>query len=121
VESCTSSTHLNGPSRASYPVRLEARYRSLERRRKIAGSGTTVAMSSTGLVIASQHEVPFGLRIEIHLDWPSLLEAAIPLKLVVRGRVTLSEGLLFGVEFTTYQFRTKKSPVAKPAAFQQNA
>lgn len=78
-------------------------------------------MSSSSLVIASQHEVPFGLRIEIHLDWPSLLEATIPLKLVVTGRVTLSEGPLFGVEFSTYQFRTKKSRAAKPSAFQQSA
>jgi hypothetical protein len=101
--------------RARYPVRLPARYRTLDRKVEIAGAGFIVNMSSSGLLLTCQHEIKAGARLEVQVDWPSLLESSIPLQLVTSGRVIRSEPTAFAVEFASYQFRTLRSrPLPKP-------
>ena len=101
--------------RARYPVRLTARYRSLDHGQKLAGVGLTVNVSSNSLLVTCQHKVEFGTRLEVLINWPSLLESTFPLHLVATGRVIRSEGLTFALAFGQYQFRTMKSqPLPKP-------
>ena len=101
--------------RARYPVRLPARYRTLDRKVEISGAGFTVNVSSSGLLLTCQHEIKPGARMEVQVDWPSLLESTIPLQLVTSGRVIRSEPTAFAVEFARYQFRTMRSrPLPKP-------
>jgi hypothetical protein len=108
--------------RARYPVRLPARYRTLDRKIELAGTGFTVNVSSGGLLLTCQHEIKAGTRMEIQVDWPSLLESTIPLQLVTSGRVVRSEPASFAVEFARYQFRTMRSrPLPSPFRFTQTA
>jgi hypothetical protein len=94
----------------------------LDRKVEIAGAGFTVNVSSSGLLLTCQHEIKPGARMEVQVDWPSLLESTIPLQLVTSGRVIRSEGMAFAVEFARYQFRTMRSkPLPSPIRFIQTA
>ena len=103
-------------NRARYPVQLPARYQSLERGQRIEGVGLTVNMSSKGLLITCQHELQLGTRLEVRINWPSLLESTVPLQLVASGRVIRCEGFAFALEFAQYQFRTMKTKPLVPHA-----
>ncbi len=108
--------------RARYPVQLPARYRSVDRAQRIAGVGLTVNMSSKSLLITCQHELELGTRLEVLINWPSLLESTIPLQLVATGRVIRCEGFSFALEFAQYQFRTMQTkPLQRPQVFQYTA
>ena len=97
-------------NRARYPVQLPARYQG----QGIAGVGLTVNISSKGLLITCQHELQLGTRLEVRINWPSLLESTVPLQLVASGRVIRCEGFSIALEFAQYQFRTMKT---KPQVF----
>lgn len=122
MEGLSASLRIERRLRVRYPVRLSARYRSLDPIGKLDGVGTTVNISSSSLLLACQHEIPVGTRMEVMLDWPSLLESTIPLQLATVGRVTRSGPSTFAIEFERYQFRTMRSrPLAAPLAYQQSA
>ena len=105
-----------------YPLQLSARYRSLSVGSDIAGEGRTVDMSSTSILMTSQHELGAGARVEIVIDWPRRLDARVPLHLVVIGRVVRSDRFTFAVEFAQHQFRIAKSrPKPGPTVFQASA
>ena len=73
------------------------------------GEGRTVNMSSRGLLIASEEaKVNAGARLQLTVDWPSLLHGITPLQLIVSCRVTRSLPEEFAVEMDHYLFRTKK-------------
>jgi hypothetical protein len=117
-----SATRIERRIRTRYPVRLPARYRTLEGRIEFAGVGFTVNVSSGGLLLTCEHEIKPGAHMEIQVDWPSLLESTIPLQLVTSGRVVRSEPTVFAVEFARYQFRTMRSkPFPKSFSCNQTA
>jgi hypothetical protein len=76
---------------------------------QIAGVGLTVNMSSSSVLVSCQHEIQLGTRLEVMLDWPSLLESTIPLQLATSGRVIRSTPSSFVIEFEQHEFRTMKS------------
>ena len=63
-------------------------------------------MSSGGLLIASDQRTELGARIELNIEWPSMLDGEIPLQLVAVGRVVRCLESSFALSFTQYQFRT---------------
>jgi hypothetical protein len=93
-------------SKARYPVKLTVRYRTVGRHRSVNGVGETLNMSSSGLLVSAQHEVSAGLRLEVNVEWPLLLDGAIPLQLVAHGKVVRCGGSMFALSFAQYQFRT---------------
>jgi hypothetical protein len=122
VEGSVSSLRIERRLKARYPVRLAARYRTLDQTEELAGVGLTVNMSSCSLRVTCQHNIPPGAHMEVHVDWPSLLESAIPLQLVTTGRVVRSEPSSFVIEFARYQFRTMRTrPLPKHFAYGQSA
>ncbi len=70
-----------------------------------AGSGTTVNISSGGVLFRSVESVPEDSRIEMALSWPFSLEDCA-LKLVLRGRVVRSDRHATAVRVLQYEFRT---------------
>jgi hypothetical protein len=94
--------------KARYPVQLAAWYRILGASSRLSGAGQTVNMSSSGLLLACQDCLQPGKGIEVTVEWPSLLDFAVPLQLVTRGRIVRCHGSMFGIAFTRYQFRTMK-------------
>jgi PilZ domain len=112
--STVSSIQTDRRIKIRYPIQLAVSYRMLSRSQTLSGVGHTLNMSSGGLLLdcrhslRRQHALSAGMRIEVSMDWPSLLNADIPLQLVTAGRIVRWEGTTCGIAFTKYQFRTKR-------------
>src|ERR1700722_19720890 len=100
------TTPLERRSKIRYPVSLNVKYRTVGRSNRISGVGRTLNMSSGGLLIAADQRTEVGAKIELNVEWPSLLDGAIPLQLVAVGRVVRCLEVGFALSFTQYQFRT---------------
>jgi hypothetical protein len=98
-------------SRVRFPFELRVRYRTLGRGNPFAGVGWVVNMSSDGVLVGHQHEMRAGVRTELTIEWPSLLDGRVPLQLVTVGTVVRCEASRFAVALGRYQFRTKKRTV----------
>jgi PilZ domain len=89
---------LNAPGGAErrlhrrYPIVLEVQYRATKGRAKRLGSGTTLDVSSRGVLFRAEDSLPAGSYVELALKWPFLLMGLHPLTLVMRGRVVRSDG-----------------------------
>jgi PilZ domain len=93
-------------SKRRYPLELNLRYRSVSNRMGIAGTGRTVNVSSAGLLVAASHDLLEGIRLQVMVEWPWLLDQSTPLQLVAESRVVRTGNTEFAVELLRYQFRT---------------
>ena len=98
-------------SKLRFPVELRVRYQALGKRLHVAGFGRVVNISSGGLLIASGDKIAKGARMELSVEWPSLLDGHIRLRLVAVGRVVRQENTAFAIAFIKYQFHTAKRTV----------
>lgn len=95
-------------SKVRFPLELGVRYRSLARRCPGAGTGRVMNISRSGVLVSAEHEMSEGVRIELNIEWPSLLDGRVPLQVVTVGRVVRCEPSSFAVVLAQYQFRTTK-------------
>ena len=95
-------------SRRRYPLQLNLRYKSISSRIGISGTGRTLNVSSGGLLIAASHDLMEGVRLNVTVEWPWLLDQSTPLQLVAESRVVRTGDSQFAVELVRYQFRTSK-------------
>lgn len=63
-------------------------------------------MSSAGLLVLADHRTEVGAKIELNIEWPSMLDGQVPLQLVAVGKVVRCLESGFALAFTQYQFRT---------------
>ncbi len=89
-----------------YPIALNVKYRTLGRYHRISGLGRTINLSSSGMLVESEQHLAEGARLEVNIEWPSLLDGLIPLQVVALGRVVRSFESGFALSFSQYQFRT---------------
>jgi hypothetical protein len=102
----TTAAVLEMRNQRRYPIELGVQYKwSRGGRPEEAGSGTTLNISSGGVLFQSAESVPPDSRIEITLNWPFSLEGCA-LKLVLRGRVVRSNRHTTAVRVQQYEFRT---------------
>ncbi|HUJ48612.1 MAG TPA: PilZ domain-containing protein [Bryobacteraceae bacterium] len=94
-------------TKARYPLELTVHYQTLGAQ-PIRGAGRTLNVSSSGALIAAEHDFDAGARLKITIEWPTLLDGVTPLQLVTTGRVVRHRASNFGVAFDWYQFRTMK-------------
>ena len=92
-------------SRLRFPFELRVSFRTLGQSYPVAGMGWVLNMSSSGVLIAYQHEVRTGTQMELNIDWPTRLDGRVPLHLVVVGTVVRSELFSFAVGLDRYHFR----------------
>ena len=118
MEALTNTTIIERRSKARYPVKLTVRYRTMGRRQHVNGIGHTLNMSSGGLLVSAQHEVSAGLRLEVNVEWPLLLDGSVPLQLVAHGKVVRCGGSMFAIAFAQYQFRTMGRILKATSAFE---
>jgi c-di-GMP-binding flagellar brake protein YcgR len=88
-----------------YPIILAVQYKCNHRRAQQRGSGTTINISSGGILFRSAEMLPLQSLIELALSWPVPLNDC-PLKLVMRGRVVRSASEATAVSVLHYEFRT---------------
>ncbi len=70
------------------------------------GLGTTLNMSSSGVLFTTDRALLPGKRVEMAISWPAQLDNRMSLKLVARGRVVRCEAGTAAVEIQQYEFRT---------------
>ncbi len=94
-------------TKARYPLELTVHYQTLGAQ-PVRGAGRTLNVSSSGALIAAEHDFDEGARLKITIEWPTLLDGITPLQLVTTARVVRHRASNFGVAFDWYQFRTMK-------------
>ena len=89
-----------------YPIALALEYKwNQSGGAGYLGSGTTVNISSGGVLFRSTESLPARSAIEIALSWPFSLQDCA-LKLVMRGHVVRSDSHATAVKIQQYEFRT---------------
>ena len=78
-----------------FPLVLPLKYKVIYPKVKaIAGTGSTLVLSSTDIVFNADQPLGSALRCEISIAWPVLLGTDIRLQLVLQSVITGSEGQL---------------------------
>jgi len=112
----TPTDQIGGERRSDrrYDLALNVRWKLIRRRRVLdSGTGKTIDLSSGGLLLETDRELPSGLNIELSISWPVLLHNVAPLQLVVAGRVVRTTGQRIGVRMTQHEFRTMSMPTER--------
>jgi hypothetical protein len=87
------------------------RWKLIHRKRVLdAGAGSTLDLSGGGIRFESGRTLPNGLNVELAISWPVLLRGAIPMQLVVQGRIVRSEGCRTAIRMIQHEFRTVGTP-----------
>lgn len=73
-------------TKARYPLELTVHYQTLSSQ-PVCGTGRTLNVSSSGALIAAEHDLDEGARLKITIEWPTLLNGTTPLQLVMTGKV----------------------------------
>ncbi|HLG98490.1 MAG TPA: PilZ domain-containing protein [Bryobacteraceae bacterium] len=95
--------------RHRYPIALPVQYKWTYRKtRGQLGSGTSVNISSRGILFRSSQALPVRSLVELALSWPVALNDRA-LKLVMRGRVVRTAGDTTAVQVAQYEFRISGS------------
>lgn len=94
---------------ARYPLALDLRYKAVSGDVTIFGSGRTSLMSSTELIFGSDQCLEEGMKAEISVAWPVLLDGRVRLQLVIEGAITRSEAGLTAMQIWKYHYRTRGS------------
>jgi len=99
-----------------FPIVREVRYKVTYRRGDPkSGIGTTVNVSSAGVLFTAPETLASGKRIELAISWPVQLDGKCPLKLVAQGRITRCQGTEVAMEIENHEFRTRSSGGLMPA------
>jgi hypothetical protein len=101
-----------------YPLNLGVRFRPLSGP-LFCGAGRAVNLSSGGVLIVAEqaaseqivpeNEIRVGARVEMSIEWPSLLDGRTPLQLFAVARVVRYWPSNFAAVFERYQFRTART------------
>jgi len=83
------------------------RYKAASGEVTVFGLGRTSKMSSTELTFSADQFLEVGMKAEISIAWPVLLDNRVRLQLVVEGAVVRNDGDLCAVEIWKYHYRTR--------------
>lgn len=93
-----------------YPLAHEVHYSVRNTRTGMVGTGTTVNMSSHGVLFTVDQPLPAGSSLTLEVKWPVLLDNTKALKLVTHGKVVWCDSSHAAVEFHEWEFHTRRSP-----------
>jgi hypothetical protein len=82
----------------------------------ISGSGTTLNISSDGILFTTEEMLPVGRTVELAVNWPARLDGTCALKFVAVGRVVRSEASQAVARIERYQFKTRGTSLKAAAA-----
>jgi len=72
------------------------------------GSGRTIDLSSSGLRFATPRPLEPGLRLDVAIEWPVLLDGGVHLQLVAAGVVVWSKGAETALRIQRHELRTRR-------------
>jgi hypothetical protein len=94
-------------ARARYAIPLDVRYTVQDPEALQAGRGRIADLSSSGLRFTADKPLPTGVKIELSLDWPLVLDGGVGLQLVALGVVVWTRGTETALQVERYDFRTR--------------
>ena len=90
-----------------FPIQRELKFKVISKKNgEEAGTGTTLNISSRGVLFTTDRMLLPGKKLEMAISWPAQLNNKCGLKLVARGRVVRCEDGKAAVEIQQYEFRT---------------
>jgi hypothetical protein len=100
-------------SRRRYRLELPVRYRVLKKNHYPgSGVGITRDISSGGIAVASDAELPAGSIIELWVVWPVVAEDVTCVELRIAGRVVRSSHTEAGIQMKRHEFLLSRKEVA---------
>jgi PilZ domain len=90
------------------PINRSVRYTILGEKKKLrhVGLGKTLNMSAGGVLFTTESPLPEGERIELVVSWLARFNDALPVKLVLTGRLVRSGAAQAAMSIDRYEFRT---------------
>jgi hypothetical protein len=93
-----------------YAIRLDLRWKLIRRKRILeTGTGRTLDLSSGGILIESDRQLPVGLNVELSVAWPVMLHNVAPMQLVISGKIVRCNGHRVAIRMSQHEFRTAGS------------
>jgi c-di-GMP-binding flagellar brake protein YcgR len=90
-----------------YSLQLDVRWKLIRRRKVLeTGHGTTIDLSSGGILLEADRPLPNGLNLELAISWPVMLRNTAALQLVAIGRITRVNGNRVAIRMVQHDFRT---------------
>ena len=71
------------------------------------GTGSTLAMSSSGVLFEADRKLRAGLEVTLSIAWPASLSESVGLTLQVSGRIVRADRNFAALTMTSYEFRTR--------------
>ena len=71
------------------------------------GSGQTIDVSSSGLRFTADRPLNPGLKLELFLDWPLMLDSDVELQLIASGVVVRTDGCETVLRIQRHNFKTR--------------
>ena len=89
------------------PINRSVRYTILGEKKRLrhAGLGKTLNMSSGGVLFTTEFQLPEGGRVELVVSWLARFNDALPVKLVLTGRLVRSGATQAAMSVDRYEFR----------------
>ena len=117
-------TTIQGPQRRTeirgaprpYPIPLRLGYKATAKHGQVYGFGKTRMISNKEIIFAAGDGLKPGMKAEIVVAWPCLLDDRIRLQLVLQVTITGSQNGEAEGRIRAYDFRTRRSAEAEQRA-----
>ena len=90
-----------------YPILLQLRYKAKTNYGPLYGFGQTRTMSSKEIIFGGNSGLRPGMKAEVAVAWPRLLNGQVPLQLVLEATITSSQDGVTEARILAYDFRTR--------------
>jgi hypothetical protein len=101
-------SHRRSRAKVRYPIRMNLRY-SLVRRKQVlkTGRGTTINLSSSGILFEAEESLPPGYIVHLAIGWPGKIDERAGLVLHITARTVRGQGNLTGAVIVRHEFHVR--------------
>jgi hypothetical protein len=92
-----------------FPIEQHVRFKVRGAQPALAGTGSTVNMSSGGVLFTTDQHLRKGHAVMLEIRWPVLLDDARPLKLVARGPIVWCGEGKAAMHIQKWEFHTQSA------------
>jgi hypothetical protein len=90
-----------------YDISLNLRWKVMWRRKvRASGMGTTIDLSSNGILFRAEDSLRIGEQVELSIPWPAFIDGFPPVQLIVYGIIVRSDQNRNAIRMTRHEFRT---------------
>ena len=105
-----------------YSIKLPVQWKLKQGSRVVeSGTGTTVNLSSRGILFETNGDLRVGPKIELSISWPFLLLRAVSLQLLVAGEIVRVRGRRVALRMLHHEFRTVRSGSGNSSELQEGS